>query len=309
MTNRRLNSNSWKKNQGRASLWQWLFYLFSLFCSLLTSLVMPCLLMVAVLGSYLFFQLSQTRFFEFFTSLSVSSEVDSPVEGVLPLVWGTVVIAFGACLVAVPLGLATAVYLGEIASFRIRRFLKPIQIIFGLIPSVVYGFVALNFVTPLLRQCMAYFDIKVEVFNAASAAIVAGIMITPMLSLLAEEVIRSLPQGLREAAYGLGATRFEVVTQVVLPAATPGLLACLLLAVSRAIGESMVVAIAAGNSSTFSTDVFSSVQSLAGWLVEQAKSPVRDLSLYVVCLILLFATLSLHFVSDLLLRRFRERWQ
>lgn len=176
--------------------------------------------------------------------------------GIWPLVNGTVLVAVGAMLVALPLGLLAAIYMSEYAGERARRALKPFLEILAGVPTVVYGYFALTFITPVLRALFP----QTQVFNAASAAIAMGFMILPMVASLPEDALYAVPNSLREAAYALGATRWEVATQVVVPAALSGIAAAFILAVSRAIGETMIVAIAAGQQPKLTLNPLESIE-------------------------------------------------
>ncbi len=184
--------------------------------------------------------------------------------GVLPLLSGSLMVAGGAALLALPVGLLTAIFLSEYANPRLRRILKPILEILAGIPTVVYGYFALTFVTPALRIVFP----GTEIFNAASASIVVGIMIIPMVSSLSEDALRAVPASLREGAYGLGATKLEVSTRVVVPAALSGIVASFILAISRAIGETMAVTIAAGNMPNLTLNPLESIQTMTAYIVQ-----------------------------------------
>ena len=227
--------------------------------------------------------------------------------GVLPLLNGTLLVAGGAALIALPVGLATAIYLSEYASRRTKRFVKPALEILAGIPTVVYGYFAVVFVTPVLRAVVP----GAGVFSAASAAIVVGIMILPMVSSLSEDALSAVPRSLREAAYGLGATRFEVSTRVVVPAGLPGIAASFILAISRAIAETMVVALAAGATPGMTLDVFESVQTMTAYVVQTSlgdapSGTVEYRALFAVGLLLFLITLALNLVSRRMVARFRE---
>ena len=184
--------------------------------------------------------------------------------GVLPLLWGTLQITIGAAIVAIPFGLACAIYLSEYASPKMRSYVKPILELLAGIPTVVYGYFALTFVTPLLRSIFP----EVQVFNALSAAIVVGIMILPMIATLSDNALRAVPDSLRQGAYALGATSYEVTTKVVVPAGLSGVMASFLLAISRAIGETMAVAIAAGQTPNLTLSMFESIQTMTAYIVQ-----------------------------------------
>ncbi len=230
--------------------------------------------------------------------------------GILPLVNGTLLVAAGAALIALPVGLATAVYLSEFASIRTKRIVKPaIEILAG-IPTVVYGYFAVIVVTPVLRSFFPW----VGVFNAASAAIVVGVMILPMVSSLSEDALSAVPGSLREAAYGVGATRFEVATRIVVPAGLPGIGASFVLAISRAIAETIVVTLAAGATPGMTLDLLESVQTMTAYIVQVSLGDAPSGSfeyrtLFAVGLLLFLITLALNLLSQRMATRFRESFQ
>ncbi len=184
--------------------------------------------------------------------------------GVLPLLCGTLLIVGGAALIALPFGLLSAIYLSEYAGFKTRSILKPILEILAGIPTVVYGFFALSFVTPVLQ----WFLPQTEVFNAASGAIVVGIMIMPIMASLCDDAFQAIPTSLREAGYAMGATSNEVVLQIVLKAAGPRVLAAVVLALSRAIGETMAVTLAAGATPKLTLNPLESIQTVTAYIVQ-----------------------------------------
>lgn len=195
--------------------------------------------------------------------------------GILPLLAGTFLVVLGAAVVALPLGLGSAVYLAEIASPRVRALLKPTLEVLAGIPSVVYGYLALTGITPVLRLLWP----GTEVFNAASSSLAMGIMILPMVASLSEDALSALPRSLREGAYALGATRFEAVTGVLVPAAASGIVASFILAISRAVGETMIVAIAAGSTPRLTLNPLESVQTMTGYIVQISMGDVPTGSL------------------------------
>lgn len=236
--------------------------------------------------------------------------------GIFKLLMGTLKVTGIAALIGLPIGLAAAIYLSEYASPRVRNAIKPTLEILAGIPTVVYGFFALVFITPyLLRPIFSgLLGIDVEVFNSASAGIVVGIMIIPMVSSLSEDVLRSVPRGLREAAYALGGTKYDVSVKVVVPAALSGIIASFLLAVSRAIGETMAVAMGAGYLANSSLNVFESSMTMTGYIVNVSSgdTPVGKIeykSLYAVALALFLLTLGMNIISQAVLKRFREVYQ
>ncbi len=236
--------------------------------------------------------------------------------GILPLLCGTFLVAGIAALIGLPVGILSAVYMSEYAAPRVRAVLKPVLEILAGIPTVVYGYFALIFVTPYLLKPVfeTLFGIDVGVFNAASAGIVVGIMIVPMVSSLSEDALRAVPRSLREAGYALGSTKFDVSVRVVLPAAFSGIMASFLLAVARAVGETMAVAIAAGNTPNLTLNPFEPIQSMTAYIVQvsQGDTPAGTIeykSLYAVGLSLFCVTLVMNIVSQWIMRRYREVYQ
>ena len=230
--------------------------------------------------------------------------------GVMPLLSGSLLIAAGAAAVALPIGLLSAIYLSEYAHSRVRRIIKPVLEILAGVPTVVYGYFALTFVTPLLRQVWP----QTEIFNALSASLVMGIMIIPMVSSLSEDALTAVPRVLREGAYALGATKFEVATRTVVPAALSGIIASFILAISRAIGETMIVAIAAGATPKLTLNPLESVQTMTAYIaqVSMGEAPHGTLeykTIFAVGLTLFVITLLMNIVSNLVLRRFREVYE
>ncbi len=261
-----------------------------------------------------FFQEVSVR--EFFTETRWTPQFAEQHFGVLPLLTATFLITGIAALFGLPIGLASAVYLSEYASPRVRGFIKPILEVLAGIPTVVYGYFALVFVTPwLLRPIFRDFlGFDVSIFNAASAGIVVGIMIIPMVSSLSEDALRAVPRGLREAGYALGSTKLDVSTKVVVPAAFSGIIASYLLAISRAIGETMIVVIAAGQSPNLTLNPFRSVETMTTFIVNVSlgDTPAGTTvykSLYAVALTLFCITLMMNILSQWVLSRFREVYE
>ena len=247
---------------------------------------------------------------EFITGTRWTPLFASKHFGVLPLVAGTVLTSVGAMLVALPLGLLSAVYLSEYAPDPVRRYLKPVLEVLAGIPTVVYGYFALLFVTPLLR--LLWEDIAI--FNALSASLVMGIMILPMVSSMSEDAMRAVPRSLRDGAYALGATKLEVATRVVTPAALSGITAAFILAMSRAIGETMVVTIAAGQNPNFTLNPLVPVETMTAYIVQVSlgDTPTGTLeykTIFAVGLSLFIITLGMNLLSQLVVRRFREVYQ
>jgi len=235
--------------------------------------------------------------------------------GIWPLLSGTFLVAFVASLVSVPAGLGAAIYMSEYAHPRERELLKPVLEILAGIPSVVFGFFALKFITPwVLKPLFHLVGIDVSVFNSLSAGIVVGIMVTPLIASLSEDVIRAVPGSLREAAFALGSTRFDVSARVVVPAALSGILASFLLAFSRAVGETMAVAIAAGGNPLLTVNPLRGSQTMTGFMVhastgDSAADSISRMSMYAVGITLFVITLGINLLSGWILRRFREVYQ
>jgi phosphate transport system permease protein len=215
-------------------------------------------------------------------------------------------------VVALPLGLFSAIYLSEYASEGVRRRLKPTLEVLAGIPTVVYGYFALTFVTPILRG--AFGGDTVHIYNVASAGIVVGILIIPLVASLSEDALHAVPRSLREAAYGVGATRLETSLLVVVPSALSGIAAAFILAISRAIGETMVVAIAAGAGPRFSLNPFQSAETVTGHIVrisggDLSYNSVDYQSIFGLALVLFCVTLLLNVLSERIVRRYREAYE
>jgi phosphate transport system permease protein len=230
--------------------------------------------------------------------------------GVLPLLNGTLMIGIGALLVGLPLGVLTAIFLSEYASKRVRGVLKPTLEVLAGIPTVVIGFFALQFITPsLLRPVFG--DERVFIFNAASGSIAVGLMILPIIASISEDAMRAVPSSLREAAFGLGSSRRQVSLRVVVPAALSGISASVILGFSRAVGETMAVTIAAGNSPKMTLNFFDSIQTLTASIAqtvrgEAAAGTVRYNALFALGLALFIITLTMNMVSTWIVRRYRQ---
>jgi phosphate transport system permease protein len=248
---------------------------------------------------------------EFLTGTEWAPTFEQARFGILPLVCGTMVIATGALIVALPIGLGSAIFMSEYAPASVRSVLKPTLEILAGVPSVVYGYFALMFVTPyVLRPLFP----QTEVFNAASAAIVVGVMIIPTISSLCDDALRAVPRHLREAAYALSATKLEVSTRVVLPAALSGVMAAVLLAFARAVGETMAVAIAAGMTSNLTLDPLQRTQTLTGFMVQisQGDTPAGSVAfqtIFAVGATLFLITLSINLIAYKVLQRFKEVYE
>lgn len=260
--------------------------------------------------SVLFFSTPGVTLKEFFTTTSWQPSIGE--FGILPLVLSTLITSFFAMLVAIPLGLGAAIFLSEYATLRSRGIIKPILEILAGIPTVVYGYFALTFMTPLLR--LVFGENNVEIYNMLSAGLVMGIMILPLVSSMSEDALHAVPRSLRDAAYGLGATRFETTIQVVFPAALSGIISSIILAISRAVGETMIVAIAAGSGPKFTFNPLAAAETMTGYI---ARISGGDLSydtpdynsIFAIGLLLFFITLVFNLISRNLSRKYREVYE
>ena len=254
-----------------------------------------------------FFEVS---FIEFITGTRWTPLFQSKHFGVLALVSATFLTSVLAMFVALPLGLLSAIYLSEYAPDRARRTIKPVLEILAGIPTVVYGYFALLFVTPILQ----WISEDIFVFNALSAAIVMGIMILPMVSSLSEDAMQAVPRSLREGAYALGSNRLEVSTRVVVPAALSGIVSAFILAISRAIGETMIVTIAAGQNPNFTFNPFVPIETMTAYIVQvsMGDTPTGTLeyrTIFAVALLLFVITLGMNLLSQYVVRRWREEYE
>jgi phosphate transport system permease protein len=231
--------------------------------------------------------------------------------GVLALVSATLMITLIAMILAVPIGLMSAIYLSEYASSRSRAVLKPFLELLAGIPTIIYGYFALTFVTPEIIQRLFS---GASIYNVLSAGLAVGVMTVPLVASLSEDAIRSVPRAMREGAYAMGATRFEVSTSVIVPAALSGIVASFILAASRAVGETMIVALAAGSKAQLATNPLEPAQTMTGYIVQVVSGDVSRgsnvyFSLYAVGLLLFVMTLGLNIFSHWFVRRFREVYE
>jgi len=233
--------------------------------------------------------------------------------GILPLVAGTLLVTVIAVTVAIILGLSTAIFLSEYAPENLRRVIKPILEILAGIPTVVYGYFALTFITPILIDFSEVFGLSMIIFNALSAGLVMGIMITPMVSTISEDALISVPQHLRDASYAMGAKKFQTAFRVVVPAALSGIAASLVLGISRAIGETMIVTIAAGSTPNFTLNPLESIQAMTAFVVqislgEAPHGSLEYTTIFAVGLVLFLMTLSLNIFGKWLVNRYSEHY-
>nr|WP_233349993.1 phosphate ABC transporter permease subunit PstC [Litorimonas cladophorae] len=233
--------------------------------------------------------------------------------GVLPLLSGTLLISFIAMCVATPLGILSAVYLAEFARPKTRNIIKPMLELLAGIPTVVYGFFAALVVAPIIRNMGSGAGFQISSESALAAGLVMGIMLVPFISSLSDDVINAVPQALRDASYGMGATETETITKVVLPAATPGIIGSLLLAVSRAIGETMIVVMAAGLAANLTANPFEAVTTMTVQIVtlltgDQEFDSAKTLAAFAIALFLLVLTLGLNIVALRIVDKYKQKY-
>lgn len=296
---RRNPARLWKEGSLRAVL---------MGCALLSVLTTIGVVAVLAIESSAFF--GEVPVVDFLTGTKWTPLFEPASFGVLPLVCGTLLIVVGSGVLALPIGLLAAVFLSEIASARQRKIVKPLLEVLAGIPTVVYGFFALTFVTPCLRFVIP----STEVFNAASGAIVVAIMILPMVASLCDDAIRAVPKAMRQAAYALGATRREVTTGVVVPGALSGIVAAFVLALSRALGETMAVTLAAGATPRLTLNPLESIQTMTAFMaqVSSGDAPAGTAqynSIFAVGALLFAITLTMNLIAQRVLKRFREVYE
>ncbi len=254
-----------------------------------------------------FFTAPGVNFLNFFTTTTWAPE--SLKVGVLPLLLATVITSLIAMCIALPIGLAAAIYLSEYATPQARGTLKPILELLAGVPTVVFGYFAVTFMTPLLRRIFG--ADTVQFYNMASAGLVIGFAIVPLIASMSEDALSAVPRGLREASYGLGATKLETSLKVVVPAGLSGIAAAVIVGISRAMGETMIVALAAGAGPNFTFNPFQSAETMTGHIArisggDLSYSSLDYTSLFAVALLLFFMTLTLNLISRAIVRRFRE---
>lgn len=264
-----------------------------------------------------FFREVPVQDFLFGTNWTPLFEGSQQSFGVIPLVMGTLMTSAVAALIALPLGLAAAIYLSEVAGDRARSFLKPVLEVLAGVPTIVYGFFALTYITPVLLKPLVS---GMGTFNGLSAGIAIGIMALPTVTSLSEDALRAVPRSLREAAYALGATRWETSIRVVVPAAISGVIASFILAISRAVGETMIVAVAAGQAPAGQSggsagwwDLTQSMQTMTGFIAYTFSSDISRqstafYSLFGVGLLLFLMTFTMNLISQWITNRYREEY-
>jgi phosphate transport system permease protein len=255
-----------------------------------------------------FFQ--QVSFIDYITGTEWSPLFLQASFGVLPLITGTLLVTFWACLVAIPCGLGAAIFLSEYASSRTRKILKPALETLAGIPTVVFGYFALTFATPLLRDI----GISVEIFNALSAGLIMGVMIIPTVASLSEDAMSAVPSELRQGAYALGSTKLQVSTRIVVPAAISGIVAAFILGISRGIGETMIALLAAGQLPNLTFDPRVAVETMAAFIAATGAGDVPTGSLeyktiFAVGATLFVMTLIVNAISIRLVRKYREAYE
>jgi phosphate transport system permease protein len=304
----------WPGHSRALAFWERVVTAGLVLCALITVFTTAGIVMVLGAQSIEFFRLPDVSVTGFFFGTTLRPDANPPNFGIVPLLWGTFMVAAGSSLVALPIGLLSAIYLSEYAPRRVRSILKPTLELLAGIPTIVYGYLALLLVTPLLKRALEPWGLRVEAFNALSACIVVGVMIIPLVSSLSEDVLSAVPRALREAAFGLGATKFEVSTRVVLPAALSGVFASFILAVSRAVGETMAVVLAAGVRPQITLNPLTQIETMTTYIVQvnggdASFGEPKYLSLFAVGLSLFAITLVLNIISGWVLRHFREVYQ
>ena len=297
------SNNSKKPNfvKLEGTIVKWLFFA----CATVSILTTAAILFTLFYQALSFFD--EIPIWDFLTGTRWTPILKPRSYGVLPLVSGTLLVTAIAAIVALPIGLMTAIFLSEYAPDKLRRVLKPILEILAGVPTVVYGYFALTFVTPLLQTILS----DLIIFNALSAGLVMGVMIIPMVSSLSEDAMISVPRSLREGAYALGANRYEVRLKIVVPAALSGIIAAFILAISRAIGETMLVTIAAGATPRLTFNPMESIQTMTAYIVQLSlgESPVGSLeynTIFAVGLVLFAMTLLMNLLGFWVVRRYRE---
>jgi phosphate transport system permease protein len=310
-TRRDLRSESgvWRRDSRGRVLRQQIIKGLLMACAYLSVLTTFGIVFVLFFETISFFK--QVSIVEFLTSTKWSPAFTDPQFGIIVLICGTLLTTVVAIAFAVPVGLLAAIFLSEYASVRLRRWLKPALEVLAGVPTVVYGYFALTFVTPFLQGTIFP---SLQIFNALSAGLVMGVMIIPTIASVSEDAIYAVPRTLREGAYALGATRREVATRIVIPAALSGIVASIILGISRAVGETMIVAIAAGNLANLTLNPLESVQTMTAFIVQVASGDTATGTLtfdtiFAVGMTLFVMTLILNLISYWFVRRYREIYE
>lgn len=281
-------------------------------CATVSLVTMGLITYVLVSESASFF--GEVSFADFFLDTEWQPLFEPTTYGIWELVAGTANVVLWSLVLALPIGLATAIYLSEYAHPRTRRLLKPILEALAGVPTVVYAYFALNVITlDILRPLLGTEHLSVP-FNSLSASILLAVMILPTVASISEDAMASVPRDLREAAYGLGATRLEVALRVVVPAALSGIMAAILLAIARVVGETMIVAIAAGSTPNLTLSPLQSIQTMTGYMLQvglgdASRGTIDYQSLFAVGMMLFVITLLFNMAAQLLVARFREVYE
>jgi phosphate transport system permease protein len=281
---------------------------FLLFSALLTIFITVGIILVLTVETFKFFR--EVSVLEFFTGTEWTPLFTQKRYGILPLLSGTLLTSFIAILVALPIGLSIAIYLSEYAPRGFRNYIKPSLELLAAVPTVVYGFFALTVVTPFLQGIIP----GMSGFNSLSAGFVMGIMIIPIVSSLSEDALNAVPKSLREASYGMGSTRLQTAIRVAVPAASSGIVVSIILAVSRAIGETMIVAIAAGQQPRFTANPLVPVETLTAYIVQVSLGDVPHNSveyrtIFAAGITLFAFTFIMNTVSHWLKNKYREKYE
>ena len=286
---------------------EWIIERILFLCALLSVLTTAGIIIVLAVETFEF--LREVSIVEFLTGTEWTHLFANQRFGVLPLVVGTMLVSAIAMLVALPMGLLAAIYLSEYAPSGVRRVVKPVLEILAGVPTVVYGYFALTFVTPLLQR----FFPTLSGFNALSPGLVMGLMILPLVSSLSEDAMRAVPRGLREGSFALGATRMQTALRVVVPGAFSGITAAFILAVSRAIGETMIVAIAAGQQPRLTGNPFVPIETMTAYIVQVSlgdtpQGTIEYRTIFAVGMLLFLMTFGLNLISTWLREKLREEY-
>jgi phosphate transport system permease protein len=280
-------------------------------CGAISIFTTTAIVIVLFQEAWMFFGSPEVDLVEFFGTTTWQPETGR--FGIWPLVTSTLITSIIALIVAVPLGLGAAIYLSEYASPQARGYLKPILEVLAGVPTVVYGYFALTFVTPVILQGLLGKG-NVEIYNMLSAGLTMGIMILPLVASMSEDALSAVPRALREGAYGLGATRLETSLRIVVPAALSGILAAVIVAMSRAVGETMIVALAAGAGPRFTFNPLQAAETMTGHIArisggDISYASIQYTSIFAIALVLFFMTLLLNLLSGWVVRRFREVYE
>ncbi len=300
------------RSLARVRLGEAVIYTILTACAIFSVLVTVSIVILLISQTVRFFGFPEVSLQQFLTGTEWNPLLGAEKNfGVLPLVVGTLLVTVVAMVVALPLGLITAIFLSEYAPRSVRAFLKPILEILAGVPTVVYGFFALTVITPFLREALL---LQVDYYNALSAGIAVGILCLPTVASLTEDALQAVPRRLRDAAYGLGGTRFDVAIRVVVPAALSGIISASLLAVARAVGETMIVALAAGSVASMTFDPRNQIQTITAYITQVAKGDVENFgveyfSIYAVAATLFLMTLTLTVLGHLVRKRYREAYE